>query len=167
VSSYCPAVGLYYDPSSGANYTMMTSDSRPPAEESIIIGNGVARVRRLAEGDLVSFRSSTGTPVLLKVEKILPYESELVAADLIIMTERDFRVMFDFPGGRATDLAITVRNRSELTTIAAKIAQQFPDTRPILNSEILRTTIPSSTGGWHGDRNAYRGGALLYHLCLG
>ena len=149
VSSVLPRLwGYYYDPSIGANYTMMTSDSRPPAEESIIIGNGVARVRRLAEGDLVSFRSSTGTPVLLKVEKILPYESELVAADLIIMTERDFRVMFDFPGGRATDLAITVRNRSELTTIAAKIAQQFPDTRPILNSEILRTY--DSVFDWRG-----------------
>ncbi|HYS42765.1 MAG TPA: FtsX-like permease family protein, partial [Geobacteraceae bacterium] len=55
---------------------------------------------------------------------------------------------FAFPEGQATDLAVTVGNPRELTTIAAKIARQFPDTRPILKSEILRTY--DSIFDWRG-----------------
>ncbi|MDO9081617.1 MAG: FtsX-like permease family protein, partial [Desulfuromonadales bacterium] len=51
----------------------------------------------------------------------------------------DFRSLFDFPRAVATDLAVTVTNPQELTTVARKIVARFPDTRPILKSEILRT----------------------------
>ena len=149
--------GYYYDAAVGANYTLMVTDDKPPLEESAIIGSGVARTRRLAEGDMMTFRASNGTPVLFTVEKILPSASELVAADLIIMTDKDFRMMFDFPRNRATDLALTVANPREITTIAAKIVQQFPDTRPILKSEILRTY--DSVFDW-------RGGMLIVMLSV-
>jgi ABC-type lipoprotein release transport system permease subunit len=149
--------GYYYDAAVGANYTLMVTDDQPPAAESITIGSGVARIRRLAEGDLMTFRASDGTPVLLTVEKIFPSASELVAADLIVMSDKDFRVMFDFPRNRATDLALTVTNPREITTIAAKIVQQFPDTRPILKSEILRTY--DSVFDW-------RGGMLIVMLSV-
>ena len=82
------------------------------------------------------------------MEKILPYQSELVAADLMVMSAADFRAMFDFPADRATDLAVTVGNRKEMATIAAKIVQAFPDTRPILKSEMLRTY--DSIFDWRG-----------------
>jgi ABC-type lipoprotein release transport system permease subunit len=131
--------GYYYDPSVGANYTVVTTDSQPPAPESVFIGSGVARVRRLAEGDFLTLRAANGTPALLRVERVLPYASELVAADLIVTGKQDFRALFAFPQGQASDLAVTVANPRELTTIAAKIAGEFPDTRPILKSEILRT----------------------------
>lgn len=140
--------GYYYDPAVGANYTLMASDSRPPAQGAVVIGSGVARTRRLAEGDFMTFRAYDGASALLQVEKVLPYESELAAADLVVMTETDFRAMFDLPRGFATDLALTVGNSRELTTIAAKIARQFPDTRPILKSEILRTY--DSIFDWRG-----------------
>lgn len=140
--------GYYYDPVEGANYTLMAQDGPTPAPGSVIIGSGVARVSRVTRGDLMTLRSATGTPTLLQVEKILPAGSELVAADLIILTEKDFRSFFAFPSGQATDLAVTVANRNELATIAAKIVRQFPDTRPILKSEILRTY--DSVFDWRG-----------------
>jgi ABC-type lipoprotein release transport system permease subunit len=140
--------GYYYDPAVGANYTLMASDSLSPTPETVIIGSGVARTRHVADGDFLTLRSADGTQTLLQVQKVLPYESELVAADLIILSEKDLRALFDFPRGLATDLALTVRNPRELTTIAAKIAQQFPDTRPILKSEILRTY--DSIFDWRG-----------------
>ena len=43
---------------------------------------------------------------------------------------------------------MTVATPARLTTIAAKIVQQFPDTRPILKSEILRTY--DSIFDWRG-----------------
>lgn len=149
--------GYYYDAAVGANYTLMATDEQPPAEEGVFIGNGVARTRRLAEGDMMTLRASSGTPVLLTVEKIFPAASELVAADLVIMTDKDFRSMFAFPGGQATDLALTVTNPREITTVANKIVQQFPDTRPILKSEILRTY--DSVFDW-------RGGMLIVMLSV-
>jgi ABC-type lipoprotein release transport system permease subunit len=140
--------GYYYDAAIGANYTIMATDNNPPEPDSVIIGSGVSRVRRLALGDLMSFRAYDGGISLFEVKEILPYASELVAADLIIMDRSDFRTLFDFPEGVATDLAVSVRNPRELTTIAAKIVRQFPDTRPILKSEILRTY--DSIFDWRG-----------------
>ena len=82
------------------------------------------------------------------MERVLPAEAELVAADLIVVSENDFRELFNFPEGFATDLAVSVGNPRELATIAAKIVKQFPDTRPILKSEILRTY--DSIFDWRG-----------------
>jgi ABC-type lipoprotein release transport system permease subunit len=140
--------GYYFDPVTGANYTLMARDHGTPAPGSLIIGSGVARTMRVTEGDLLALRSTRGTPTLLQVEKVLPNSSELVAADLIVMTESDFRAFFSFPAGHATDLALAAGNGRELKTIAGKVVQQFPDTRPILKSEILRTY--DSVFDWRG-----------------
>jgi ABC-type lipoprotein release transport system permease subunit len=43
------------------------------------------------------------------------------------------------PADFATDLTVQVRNKKEVATVAAKIQQIFPDTRPILRDEIMRT----------------------------
>jgi ABC-type lipoprotein release transport system permease subunit len=39
----------------------------------------------------------------------------------------------------ATDLLVSVRNKVEAPTIAKKIKERFPDTRPLLRDEIIRT----------------------------
>jgi ABC-type lipoprotein release transport system permease subunit len=147
VSAVRPRVwGYYYEPVVGANYTMMTSDSQ--AQGTVTIGSGVARTLRLTDGDLMTFRNYNGVPTLFQVQKIMPYESELVAADLVVTAESDLRELFNFPRGHATDLAVTVGNPRELTTVAAKIVLLLPDTRPILRSEILRTY--DSIFDWRG-----------------
>ncbi|HEY6871199.1 MAG TPA: FtsX-like permease family protein [Geobacteraceae bacterium] len=140
--------GYYYDPAVGANYTLMAADGDRQAPGTAVIGSGVAATRRLAQGDFLTLRDYSGEPVLLEVAGIMPYASDLVAADLIVMAESDLRALFNLPGGSATDLAVAVRNPRELATIAAKIARQFPDTRPILKSEILRTY--DSIFDWRG-----------------
>jgi ABC-type lipoprotein release transport system permease subunit len=131
--------GYYYDAVSGANFTLLANDDAPPAAETIFIGSGVARTLRLSQGDFLPLKDAKGAPALFSVEKIFPSASELVAADLIQMRGDDFRKLFDFPAGRATDLAVSAGNPAELQTIAAKIVHEFPDTRPILKSEMLRT----------------------------
>jgi ABC-type lipoprotein release transport system permease subunit len=140
--------GYYYDAVSGANYTLTVTDGGQPAPGSIQIGNAVARLTRFAEGDSMPLRTYRGETLLLRVEHVLPAEAELVAADLIVVSENDFRALFNFPAGFATDLAVSVGNPRELATIAAKIVTQFPDTRPIMKSEILRTY--DSIFDWRG-----------------
>ncbi|HTP66713.1 MAG TPA: FtsX-like permease family protein [Geobacteraceae bacterium] len=140
--------GYYYDAAVGANYTVMAADSDPPPAGGVRLGNGVASTRRLSDGDVLTMRGADGTPALFTVEKVLPEASELVAADLVMMTAEDFRTLFAFPDGRATDLVLSVSNPRETTTVAAKIVRLFPDTRPILKSEILRTY--DSVFDWRG-----------------
>ena len=149
VSAVVPRLwGYYYDPVFKANYTLLVPDTAPPPPGSIKIGSGVARNQRIKTDDLVTFRSYSGTPLLLTVTDIMPLHSELVAADLVLMSAEDFQAMFRMPKNVATDLAVTVANPRELVTVANKIIEQFPDTRPILKSELLRTY--DSLFDWRG-----------------
>ena len=131
--------GYYYDPVFGGNLTVMATQDPAMAADSVWIGPGVARNMRVGEGDLISLRGYGGLPILFTVQKILPAESELVSSDLILMSMPDVRALFRFPEGLATDLAVQAGNPRELPTIAAKIVEQFPDARPILKAEMLRT----------------------------
>ncbi len=62
-----------------------------------------------------------------------------MSSDLILVSEADFKRIFAVSDGYATDLVLKVRNANELDTIATKITEIFPDTRPVLRKEILST----------------------------
>ena len=66
-------------------------------------------------------------------------QADLVAADLIVVSRATFDRLFGIAGSLATDLALEIGNQKEAATIALKIVQLYPDTRPILREEILRT----------------------------
>jgi ABC-type lipoprotein release transport system permease subunit len=131
--------GYYYDPVVGANYTLLVPDEFALGEGNIAIGKGISRKRLAYEGDILSFRGYSGEPLTFQIGEIFSPDSELVSADLVTVSEEDFRGMFAMPKGVATDLVIKARNPKELATIATKIVQLLPDTRPILRDEILRT----------------------------
>jgi len=138
--------GYYFDSYSGANYTLMVSTALMDHSGEIIIGPGVSR-RSAAEGpvqvlgkkSIIPFKTSDGSVLPLQVRGLLPSATELVTADLILMSEADFRKIFALADNRATDLILKVRNTKELATIATKITERHPDTRPILREDILRT----------------------------
>lgn len=140
--------GYYFDPATGANYTVMVPRTGAPPPERIVIGSGIARSRMVERGDILSFRGYDGVARNFAVADQLSAESELVSADLILMTEDDFRGFFGFPAGQATDIVLTVRNQRELSTIARKVAEQLPDTRPIIRDEMVRTY--DSVFDWRG-----------------
>ncbi|MEW6668933.1 MAG: FtsX-like permease family protein [Thermodesulfobacteriota bacterium] len=138
--------GYYY--MAGANYTLMTRDETPPDDGAVAIGNGVSRTLQVGAGDALALRGHDGSLFSFEVKEILPAESELVTADLIILSEKDFRDFFGLDKALATDLAVTVRNPREVPTVAVKVAEIFPDTRPILRDEIARTY--DSVFDWRG-----------------
>jgi ABC-type lipoprotein release transport system permease subunit len=147
VQSVTPRLwGYYYDGQSGANYTLMANEDLKDRPGDILIGKGVTLRRATAEDNIITkkndsipFKSYDGSYLMLKVRGILPAASELVTSDLVLVSETDFRKIFSIASDHATDLVLQVRNEKELSTIAAKIIQLYPDTRPILRSEILRT----------------------------
>ncbi len=131
--------GYYYDPVTGANYTLMVPEQSSHGPGGIEIGQGISRVRTTFPGDALDFKTWEGKILNLQVKKVFSPESELVSSDLILISEDDFRTLFGGAGDRVTDLVLRVKNRKELPTIAAKIAELLPDTRIILREEILRT----------------------------
>ncbi len=131
--------GYYFDPTTSANYTLMVSENPAIPSGSIIVGRGVARGLLAKENGAIPFKTYDGSYVFLKIKEILDADLEIVSSDLILLSEEDFKRIFRTLDGLATDLVLEVRNHRELTTIATKITQLFPDTRPVLRDEILRT----------------------------
>lgn len=131
--------GYFYDPAVKANYTLMVSPERTLGHNEIVIGAGIARTRGIGRGDYLALRAADGRPFSLKIADVLDHKSELVSADLILISEAEYRDFFGIPPGVYTDLVLKVRNPREVRTVAEKIVLKFPDTRPILREEILRT----------------------------
>jgi lipoprotein-releasing system permease protein len=131
--------GYYYDPQVRANYTLLVNDKYQLPENTIAVGAGIARVRSAYRGSTVTFHAYDGKPLSFVVRGVLSPESELLSSDLILISARDFRRLFGVPADYATDLTVQVRNQKEMATVADKIQQIFPDTRPILRDEIMRT----------------------------
>lgn len=131
--------GHYYDSAVKANYTIMTAGQVAAPLTEIVIGTGIARARGLVVGDYLTLRSQNGEAISFKISALLDEKSELVSADLLLMSPQAFRRLFNIPEGFYTDLVLSVRNPREVRKVAEKLTMLLPDTRPILREEVLRT----------------------------
>lgn len=131
--------GYFYDPAVQANYTLMVPRERELGQQEAVIGAGIARTRGVDVGDFLTFRSSDGRAFSFRVVDILEADSELVNADLLLVSEGTYRDFFGIPADRFTDIVLQVRNPSEVRKVAEKLTVLLPDARPILREEILRT----------------------------
>jgi ABC-type lipoprotein release transport system permease subunit len=131
--------GYYYEPSIGANYTIVVTDDFRDREGHVAIGYGVSRTISARKGDLIPFKGYDGAYASFEIADVFSPESELVSSDMIAMSEEDFRNLFGVQKGYFTDVTLKVRNKMEMTTVADKITRLLPDSRPILRDEILRT----------------------------
>lgn len=142
--------GYYYDSLSHSNYTLIGIEGdipglsllegrMPSAPRECAIGAGVGSVRIVGIGDTLALINSRNTGIVFHITGTFRSESNILTNDLIVMGSKDLVQFFDLPAGRATDIAVTVHNPNEVSTIAVKIKTEHPDTRPITKSEILRT----------------------------
>jgi len=131
--------GYYFDPVVSANYTLLVPERTTQEPGTIVIGEGVSRARAAFPGDILPIRGYDGQLVYLTITDVLSSTSELVSSDLMLLTEQDYRRLFNLPDGLYTDIVLDVRNSREVPTVAAKIVKLLPDTRPITRSEVLRT----------------------------
>ena len=135
--------GYLWDSAGAANYTLMV----PPASDGAhavakgeaIVGEGVARARKLAPGKMLFLVSPAGKFLKTRVKAVLSSESALVSSDLVLVEESDFRAFFDLPPGVWTDVAITVTNPREVGTVAEKAALKLPGHRFVTRSDMART----------------------------
>lgn len=131
--------GYYFHPASGANYTVMAVDDFKYGEEQAVVGNGVIRTWKGLEEGKIYFRSYDGSPFTLDIVDNIGPDTEIVSADLIVVSKDTFRRLFGLMPGLATDLAVTVANIRECPTIAEKIVTDHPDLRTILHEDIQLT----------------------------
>ena len=131
--------GYYFDRLSQANYTVMVPPNLPLKDNEIIIGRGISRVRGVFRGSGLLLHTYEGRPVEFYIKGVLSPQSELISSDLLLISMAGFKQLFGIPAEDATDLTVAVRNRKEISTIAAKIVEALPDTRAITRNEILRT----------------------------
>jgi hypothetical protein len=90
--------GYYYDPITGANYTLIVPGDRQLNSGKITIGEGISRTRLVFEGDTMEFRTYDGVVIDLEIKSRISPESELISSDLILISEDDFR-NFWYPKG--------------------------------------------------------------------
>jgi ABC-type lipoprotein release transport system permease subunit len=115
---------------------------------TLIIGNGIARLRKLSVGDYMPFFTFDNKVINLKIAGVLSSESELVSSDLMLMTVEYFRKLFGLDKAYVTDVTVTVNTPSEIATVAGKIKKRLQNARPIIRDEILRTY--DSIFNWRG-----------------
>jgi cell division protein FtsX len=131
--------GYYFHQASGSNYTLMATGAFPIKDDETIIGDGVLRTWGTIRENRLFFKAYDGEPLTLKVVDSFSADTDLVSSDLILVTEPAFRRIFGIPADFFTDLVAGIRNLNESPTIAEKVVELLPDTRPVLREEIRRT----------------------------
>lgn len=140
--------GYYFDSLYGANYTLVVPAEFPHPPGSVVVGSGLTRSSYAFVDNILPLRAADGSLKGFSIREALAEGADIIAADSVLMGESDFRAVFAVPDGFVTDLAVQVRNPKELPVIASKIYEMFPDTRPIIRDEILRTY--ESVFSWRG-----------------
>ena len=135
--------GYFWDSAGATTYTLMA----PPAADrghalergEAIVGEGVARARRLEPGKWLFLVSPTGRLLKARVRNVLSSESALVSSDLVLLSEGELRALFELPPDVWTDIAVGVANPQEVTTITEKAAQRLPGHRFVTRADMTRS----------------------------
>lgn len=166
--------GYYFDPYTGANYTIVGDSgdlaelwsltpasgephSSQPIESSLkkgeaIAGEGVLKVRRARLGGMLNFLDHNGTPISFTVRGAFSSSVSLWTHDLIVVREDDARALFGLDADSAWDIAIYVPNEIEVPKVGEKVLRIMPAARLIATDQLERT---------YGSSYGFRSGVLL------
>lgn len=143
--------GYYYDSLYKINLTLMgVSRELPPAvallegqlpntDGECAIGQGVAQIYGVEIGDSLVLADQLNQSRVYRVSGLFQAASNLLTNDLMLFTDAALRQFFVIPENTAVDLVVEIYNPREISTIAAKIKQQMPETRPVSREEIQHT----------------------------
>ncbi|QFY89972.1 FtsX-like permease family protein [Magnetovirga frankeli] len=144
--------GYHYDPLTSSNYSLLAPNAASGQAEltpgETRIGPGVAQARGASVGDLLSFRTHDGQLFPLKVVEILPADSAILSADLILLNEADFRHFFGISEGWFTDVQLSGLRAEQRPQVESAIRQALPDLRLIDQQQMLKTY--SALFDWRG-----------------
>jgi len=165
--------GYYFDPYTGANYTIVgdpgdleaswklvcrspdgheRGQPEPLKNGEAFVGEGIARVRHVGMDGLLNFRDHAARPVSFTVKGFFSSPVSLWTHDLIVVREDDAREFFGLSERSAWDLAIDVPNELEVANVGEKILRIMPGARVIATSQLKRT---------YGSSYGFRSGMLM------
>jgi ABC-type lipoprotein release transport system permease subunit len=150
--------GYYFDEQNGANYTVIGMTAMPEhgrgktwpglsegrlltADETgkAVVSGEVRRQLQLGERRFFSLFRPDLSLASFEAVGTLAADSDLVTADLILLTLDDARNLFAIEEGLVTDLLVHVGNPQEIETVAKKIRNKLAGVRVITKSQILKT----------------------------
>ncbi|MDW7774120.1 MAG: FtsX-like permease family protein [Desulfobulbaceae bacterium] len=150
--------GYYFEEVEGANYTVMGVDVRrmplgdklhltleegvgpdPEKRGVAAVGKSIQEIINRKGGSLLTLYRPDLTLASFEVTGVFKPETGILTDDLVVMHIDDARDLFGISAGMATDLCVYVTNKSEIVTIAGKIAALLPDTRVLTRDQIGKT----------------------------
>ena len=131
--------GYYYDAAAGANYTLVVPPVSPPVQGETAIGAGISRSRQGYSRDVLAFRSYRGTPVLFTVKAVLPERADLIAGDVMVVSEADFRALFALPADVVNDIVVELTPGADAAAVRRAAVGALPGARVISKEEMLAT----------------------------
>jgi lipoprotein-releasing system permease protein len=139
VRAALPRLWAYHtDHASGETLLLRVPEGSHLPEDEAAAGSELLRRRGVAVGGMLRLGGHAGEQAL-RVSAVADTATALESAALVNVSEAAFRALTGMPRGYATDVVLRVRNRRELPTIATKISESRPDTRPIIRDELVRT----------------------------
>lgn len=135
-----PRLWAYHtDPRSGETLLLRVSPNSPPDDGEVSVGADLLRRQGLTIGGMLHLQTAAGAPLDLTVSAVAETTTPLESAAVLDVSPAAFRALTGMREGYATDLVLRVRNQRELPTIAEKISQGWPGSRPIIRDELVRT----------------------------
>jgi len=105
--------------------------------DTMIVGEGVREtMRKNFYRDYFLFVKPDGNLRKVTLAGVFKPETTLESNDIVVMENALVREIFQMPEEMATDIVVRVPNRDEVTTIARKIREIYPDTRVITNEDL-------------------------------
>jgi len=147
--------GYYYFQNEGVNYSIVGLDQYEKEykkslqslvkkfdtekdKPSMIVGKGVYKsLKNSFYKSYFNFIKPDGSLKKIYIEGVFDFDTELESNDLIVMSKKLTKEIFEIPDTLATDIVVKVANPKEVFTISQKIKELFPDTR-VLTKEDLK-----------------------------
>ena len=103
----------------------------------MIIGKGVKKIMQKSYyEDYFNFIKPDGTLKKIFFKDTFDAQTELESNDVIVMSKKNIREIFDIDENLATDIVIKVANPKEIATIASKIKLLIPTARVITTKDL-------------------------------
>jgi len=145
--------GYYYFENAGVNFSIVGIDefekqyknslariaetldfSNAP---SMVVGAGVKKsMNESYYKEYFNFIKPDGTLKRVDISGVFHSDTELESNDMIVMSKKSAREIFDMQESEATDIVVKVANVDEIQTVASKIKFLYPDSRIITKSDL-------------------------------
>ena len=148
--------GYYYFENAGVNFSLVGIDQyeqqykeslsnvvesydfdSASSETHMIVGKGVQKImHENYYKEYFNFIKPDGSLKKVTLAGVFDGDTQLESNDMILMSKKNIREIFNIPQNRATDIVVKVPNPEEVTTIASKIKMMYPDTRVISSNDL-------------------------------